>query len=194
MKAKSRATWSELGALTTAGTVAATIFCCLPFATGIIGAGVAAVGAQFAPFQSYMMGTSVAFLAFGFYRAYRREPSCTTDACAPSVMRGRILPITIFPIAIFLITVISVVIVPINPLQPVHEAMRPRRVSKRTHDVAPRIDANHLCADRALHIKTGVLSMSCSKKTVWVDGEADRVRLIVAVHTDDIASGVHVPR
>lgn len=46
MKATSRTTWSQIGALTTAGTVAATILCCLPFATGIVGAGVAAVGAQ----------------------------------------------------------------------------------------------------------------------------------------------------
>jgi hypothetical protein len=52
------AKWSEVGALTSAGTVAATIFCCLPFATGIIGASVAAFGARFAPFQPFLIGTS----------------------------------------------------------------------------------------------------------------------------------------
>jgi len=87
MKAASRAAWTQIGALTTAGAAAATILCCLPFATGIIGAGVAAVGAQFAPFQPYLVATSVAFLAFAFYRAYRSEPSCADDPCAPSVVR-----------------------------------------------------------------------------------------------------------
>jgi hypothetical protein len=33
---KTVAPWSDFGALTTAGTVAATIFCCLPFATGVV--------------------------------------------------------------------------------------------------------------------------------------------------------------
>jgi hypothetical protein len=35
---RSVAHWSDLGALTPAGTVAATVFCCLPFATGVVGA------------------------------------------------------------------------------------------------------------------------------------------------------------
>jgi len=42
----SRAKWGGLGALTSAGTVAATIFCCLPFTTGIAGATVAAFGVR----------------------------------------------------------------------------------------------------------------------------------------------------
>src|SRR5438552_19125929 len=45
MSASTRTRWSDVGALTSAGTVAATILCCLPFATGIIGASVAAFGA-----------------------------------------------------------------------------------------------------------------------------------------------------
>src|SRR3954469_15222677 len=44
MKKGSAASWSDAGALTTAGTVAATIFCCLPFATGVVGAGQATRG------------------------------------------------------------------------------------------------------------------------------------------------------
>ena len=43
MSASTRARWAQAGALTTAGTVAATILCCLPFATGIVGATLAAV-------------------------------------------------------------------------------------------------------------------------------------------------------
>ena len=49
------AQWSDVGAIASAGTVAATIFCCLPFATGLIGAGVAAFGSRIAPFQPYLL-------------------------------------------------------------------------------------------------------------------------------------------
>lgn len=73
---------SYAGSLTTAGTVAATIFCCLPFATGIVGAGVAAFGARFAPLQPYLAGVSLAFLAYAFYQAYRPGAvTCVGDAC-----------------------------------------------------------------------------------------------------------------
>ena len=64
------AQWSDVGAITSAGTVAATIFCCLPFATGLIGASVAAFGSRIAPFQPYLIGLSVASLAYSFYEAY----------------------------------------------------------------------------------------------------------------------------
>ena len=63
------AKWSDVGAITSAGTVAATIFCCLPFATGLIGASVAAFGSRIAPFQPYLIGLSVASLAYSFYEA-----------------------------------------------------------------------------------------------------------------------------
>src|SRR5437867_12138707 len=81
MSTDPRAKWSEVGALTTAGTVAATILCCLPFATGIIGASVAAVGARFVPFQPYLIGVSVVLLAYSFYQAYRRDATCSADGC-----------------------------------------------------------------------------------------------------------------
>jgi len=60
------------------------------------------------------------------------------------------------------------------------------------HDVADDIDAEYLCADRALHIKTTVLTVLGSKKTVRIYGSSNCVGLIVTVHTDDIASGVDV--
>jgi uncharacterized membrane protein len=59
-----RTGWSEVEALTSAGTVAATILCCLPFATGIVGASVAAVGARFVPFQPYLIAVSLGLLAY----------------------------------------------------------------------------------------------------------------------------------
>lgn len=81
------AKWSDVGAITSAGTVAATIFCCLPFATGLIGASVAALGARVAPFQPYLIGLSVASLAYSFYEAYRPDPACEGDACEPRASR-----------------------------------------------------------------------------------------------------------
>lgn len=90
MSVESRAKWSEVGALTTAGTVAASIFCCLPFATGIIGASVAAFGGRFAPFQPYLIGLSLAMLGYAFYQAHRPDVTCVGDACGvPSSRRRR---------------------------------------------------------------------------------------------------------
>jgi len=94
-----------------------------------------------------------------------------------------------------LISVVSLILIitPIVKFQPVHESMRPRRVRVRAHDVADDIDAEYLCADRALHVKTTVLTVFGSKKTMRLYGSSDCIGLIVTVHTDDIASGVDVP-
>jgi MerT mercuric transport protein len=90
MSASTRSRWLEIGALTSAGTVAAAILCCLPFATGIIGASVAAVGARFVPFQPYLIAISVILLAYSFYQAYRRDGTCAGDACdVPTATRRR---------------------------------------------------------------------------------------------------------
>lgn len=88
-----RETWSEFGAMTSASTVAAAMFCCLPFATGVIGAGVAAFGARFAPFQPYLVGVSIALLAYSFYGAYRPDPTCADERCEipSSTHRRRIM-------------------------------------------------------------------------------------------------------
>ncbi len=89
MTTKSRMLWSGFGALTTAGTVAATILCCVPFATGLIGAGIAAAGARFVPLHPYLIAFSLGLLGYTFYHAYRPAP-CSTDACElPSAVRRR---------------------------------------------------------------------------------------------------------
>jgi len=94
------AKWSDFGAVTSAGTVAATIFCCLPFATGLIGASVAAFGAWLAPFQPYLVGLSLASLAYSFYEAYRPDPTCVGEECrVPSSRRGR--RIMVWVLAVF---------------------------------------------------------------------------------------------
>ena len=90
MSTSTRTRWSEVGALTSAGSVAATILCCLPFATGIIGASVAAVGARFVPVQPYLIGLSLCLLAYSFYQAYRRDATCDAGGCdLPTSLRRR---------------------------------------------------------------------------------------------------------
>ncbi|HEX6464117.1 MAG TPA: mercuric transporter MerT family protein [Vicinamibacterales bacterium] len=90
MSAPSRTRWSEIGALTSAGTVAATILCCVPFATGIVGASLAAVGARFVPVQPYLIAGSLGLLAYSFYQAYRRDATCVGDGCRlPASVRRR---------------------------------------------------------------------------------------------------------
>src|SRR5437867_6065332 len=101
MNTNSRAKWSEVGALTSAGTVAATIFCCLPFATGLVGASVAAFGARLAPFQPYLIGTSLGLLAYSFYQAYRPDPTCTADGCdVPTSVRRRRIVLWVVTVAV----------------------------------------------------------------------------------------------
>lgn len=91
MSTRTRRRWSEAGAVTTAGTAAATIFCCLPFASGIVGASVAAAGARFAPFRPCLAAVSVAFLGYAFYQAYRPAAAqCDDGLCdTPTALRRR---------------------------------------------------------------------------------------------------------
>jgi len=107
MSASTRPRWSELGALTSAGTVAATILCCLPFATGIIGTGVAAVGARFVPCQPYLIGVSVVLLAYSFYQAYRRDAMCSANGCdLPTSARRR--HITVWAVTLVVVGLLTV--------------------------------------------------------------------------------------
>ena len=109
MDPHARARWTEAGALTTAGTVAATIFCCLPFATGVFGAGLASVGARFAPLRPYLTGVSVACLGYAFYHTYRPGAvHCTPDGCqAPHASRGRQAVLWIISLAVVLLLTVS---------------------------------------------------------------------------------------
>lgn len=97
MKKGSVASWSDVGALTTAGTVAATIFCCLPFATGVVGAAFAAFGARLMPLQPLFIGLSLTALAFSFYQAYRPGATCSGDTC-DRVQPSRQSVTTTFPL------------------------------------------------------------------------------------------------
>ena len=106
MNASTRTRWSEFAALTSAGTVAATILCCLPFATGIIGAGVAAFGARFVPLQPYLIAISIGLLAYSFHQAYRRDPTCDADGCdVPRAIRRR--RITVWVVTVGVLALLS---------------------------------------------------------------------------------------
>lgn len=90
MSNSTRARWAQAGALTTAGTVAATILCCLPFATGIVGATLAAFGARFEPLRPFLIAISLGLLAYAFHAAYRRDTACADGSCdIPATGRAR---------------------------------------------------------------------------------------------------------
>lgn len=109
MDAATKTTLSYAGALTSAGSVAAMIFCCLPFATGIIGAGVAAFGARFAPLQPYLIGLSLASLGYAFYQAYRPGAvTCDGDRCdVPSSRRYRRVTVWVMAVVVVLLLTAS---------------------------------------------------------------------------------------
>jgi mercuric ion transport protein len=109
MNERVRSRWAEAGALGAAGTVAAAIFCCLPFATGLIGAGVAAFGARFTPLQPYLAGLSLASLGYAFYQAYRPAAGvCVGERCdVPSSLRGRRLTAWIVAVIVVLLLTAS---------------------------------------------------------------------------------------
>jgi hypothetical protein len=107
MKTGSHTTWSELVALTTSGTVAATIFCCLPFATGLVGAAVAAFGARLAPLRPYLSGLSLALVGYASYQAYRRDGSCAANSCTVRtvIRRRRVVLWAVWALVLALLTV-----------------------------------------------------------------------------------------
>ena len=105
MNSRTQSRLAQFGALSTAATVTATIFCCLPFATGIIGAGVAAFGARFAPFQPYLATLSIALVGYAFYHAYRPDAVvCVGDDCdVPAALRYRRLALWLVAVGVALL-------------------------------------------------------------------------------------------
>lgn len=103
-----RARWAQAGALTTAGTVAATILCCLPFATGVVGATLAAVGARFEPLRPYLIAISLGLLGYAFYAGYRRDTLCAHGSCeTPARRRARRIVVWLVAAAVVLLLTAS---------------------------------------------------------------------------------------
>jgi mercuric ion transport protein len=95
--------------MTTAGTVAATILCCLPFATGLIGASLAAIGSQFAPFRPYLIALSVGLLAYAFYQAYRPNAVVCVGGECRSVVEQRPRRLALWVVAVMVALLLSAV-------------------------------------------------------------------------------------
>ncbi len=72
------------GALASGSAAALTALCCIgPIAAGILGTGAAALGARLEPLRPLLIGLTVVFLGFAFYRAYRPLTDCAKDqVCA----------------------------------------------------------------------------------------------------------------
>ena len=108
MNLDARAGLSEGASLAAASTVAATVLCCLPFAAGIFGAGVAALGARVAPWRLYLAAISLGFLAYAFYRAYRRGAvACGPEGCSAQSMRYRRVTVWLVAILVALLLTAS---------------------------------------------------------------------------------------
>jgi mercuric ion transport protein len=73
------------------GAVAAVIAgaCCVgpvmaPLFVSVLGAGGAAWAAGLKPYSPYILAGSLALIAFGFWRVYRRNRMCKQGLCSPS--------------------------------------------------------------------------------------------------------------
>ena len=76
-------------------------FCCLPLATGVVGAALAAFGARLMPLQPLFVGLSLSSLAYSFYQAYRTGATCSADGChVPTALRRRRLVLWLVAFAV----------------------------------------------------------------------------------------------
>jgi mercuric ion transport protein len=107
VETRTRRRLSEAGAITSAGTVAATIVCCLPFASGVVGAGDAAFGAQFAPLRPCFTGLSLASLGYAFYQTYRPGPARCDDGHCETPRRLRRRRLALFGITTLVLLLLS---------------------------------------------------------------------------------------
>ncbi|HEY0782256.1 MAG TPA: mercuric transporter MerT family protein [Thermoanaerobaculia bacterium] len=71
------------GAFAAALAYSLTALCCLPVAFGAAGAALAGVAGFLDPFEPYLAGISLFFLAIAFYRAYRHPTDCAAGRPCP---------------------------------------------------------------------------------------------------------------
>lgn len=82
------ATWSGVGGLLASAGAVATWFCCIPVVAGAAG-GLAAVAGVAWSARPWLLGSAAAFLALGFWHAYRPRPCAPGTACALPARRRR---------------------------------------------------------------------------------------------------------
>jgi mercuric ion transport protein len=67
---------------------AASVCCIGPVVAAVLGAGaLGAASTRFEPYRPWFLGLTMILLGVGFVSAYRREPACADDACAPPSRR-----------------------------------------------------------------------------------------------------------
>ena len=67
---------------------AASVCCIGPVVAAVFGAGaLGAASARFEPYRPWFLGLTMILLGVGFVSAYRREPECADDGCAPASRR-----------------------------------------------------------------------------------------------------------
>ena len=98
--------WLGAGAVLAAA--AASVCCVLPVTVALAGVGSAAFGSLFEPYRPLMIGLTLLFLGFAFYRAYRSQASeCAPgESCAVSQnhLRQRLLLWIVAVVAMLLLT------------------------------------------------------------------------------------------
>lgn len=67
---------------------AASVCCIGPVVAAVLGAGaLGAASTRFEPYRPWFLGLTMILLGVGFVSAYRREPGCAEDTCAPPTRR-----------------------------------------------------------------------------------------------------------
>jgi copper chaperone CopZ len=77
--------WTVAGSLSAA--LAASLCCTLPLAAAGLGLGAVSLASMFEPWRPLLIVVVAAFLAKGFYDAYKPQPECGAD-CPPKSRRG----------------------------------------------------------------------------------------------------------
>jgi len=95
-----------VGALLPAVGFSMTWFCCLPIAAGVLGVGLAGVGAKLMSLRPVFTSLSAVCLGVAFYQAYRPQP-CGDGSCSTSTTRrGR--RVLVWFMAVFIATLLTI--------------------------------------------------------------------------------------
>jgi hypothetical protein len=95
-----------VGALLPAVGFSLTWFCCLPIAAGLLGVGLAGVGAKLMSLRPVFTGLSVVCLGVAFYQAYRPQPCRVDGSCSTSSRRGQ--RVLVWFMAVFIATLLTI--------------------------------------------------------------------------------------
>ena len=72
-----------------AAAAAASVCCIGPVVAAALGAGaLGAASTRMEAYRPWFLGVTIILLGIGFVSAYRREPECADDACAPAPRRN----------------------------------------------------------------------------------------------------------